>query len=171
MHLVRVAAALGLLTTSSVAFADDDSSLPNEGAGVIPDQGHRFGLGLGGSTLANGINGKLYLSDNTAIQVGVGYWFGAGISISGDIIFERALYKIPELSIQGYLGAGPSVGFFGVAGAGGAVVGGSAVGGVGLQIAEFPIEVTAEIRPTILVASDVWGGFYIGGGGAIRYYF
>ena len=163
-----------LLCTSSVAFAEDDAPPPdvdvsNDDAGVLARSG-RFGLGLGASSLANGITGKLYFSENIAGQVNVGWWLRAGASVSADLLYERAFYKSEDLSIQGYLGAGPSVGVFTI-GTSATVIGVQGVVGAGLQIAEVPIEITTEIRPQVLIGNQFWSGFYFGGGGAIRYYF
>lgn len=147
----------------------DSSGIPNAGAGILAEPG-RFGLGLGGSSLASGVTGKIYLSPNLAVQANVGWWFSAGFSAGADILFERALWRNDDVSVQGYLGAGPSVGVFSVRNSA-TVLGASGVAGAGVHVAEVPIEVTLEIRPTIVVGSRFWNGFYFGGGGAVRYYF
>lgn len=157
--------ALGL-SFAPTAHAQDSTG---GGSGVLASPG-RVGVGLGGSTLSNGITGKLYITEALAAQATVGWWLGAGFSVSADVIVERALYKVPELSVQGYLGAGPSIGFFSVVN-NATVIGVSGVGGVGLHVAEVPIEVALELRPTVLVGNQFWNGFYFGGGGAIRWYF
>lgn len=160
------------LSLPSVAHAQDiESPAVNSdpGVGLLAQPG-RFGLGVGGSSLASGVTGKLYLSDSIAAQAHAGWWFAAGISLGADLLVERAFVKNEHVSVQAYGGAGPSVGLFSL-GTRATVVGVSGVGGLGLHLGMVPVELTVEIRPTLLLGNQAWNGFYFGGGGAARWYF
>lgn len=167
MKLLPCVLAVAALAAASPATAQDE--ITNKGAGLLAETG-RFGLGLGGSTLTSGVTGKLYLSGAFAAQATVGWWGGAGLSGGVDIIVERAFVKEPDFSIQGYLGGGVALGLFSV-GNNATVAGVAGVGGVGLHLDAIPIELTAELRPTLVVGNSVFSRFYFGGGGAVRYYF
>lgn len=130
-------------------------------------QGGKFGLGLGGSNLANGISGKLYLANDFAVQANVGWWRGWGASIGADAIWEMPqLWTNGDLSLNWNLGAGAGLGFYNSTG-----INVAGVGGLGLQISKIPLELTAEIRPTFYLGNELWSGFWFSGGGAIRYFF
>lgn len=129
----------------------------------------RFGLGLGGSNLTSGVTGKLYLTENQAIQGTVGYWYSSrnGLSFSADYLFEAPAFVTHEaLTLHWYLGAGASLGLF----SWNANVGVSGVGGVALQLKPVPLEFAIELRPGVIFVGPN-SGFHFGTGGAIRYFF
>ncbi len=131
---------------------------------------HKFGLGFGGSSIANGVSGKLFLDESFSLQATAGYWWPYGLALGVDALFEGPqFWSNQQLGLNWFAGAGA-----------GAVIGTyyvdssffpsiSAVGGVSLQLAPIPLEITAEIRPVISIAGGTH--FDFGGGGAIRYYF
>ena len=127
----------------------------------------KLGLGVGGGVLTNGLSGKFYLSDMLAAQAVLGLWYGFGASASVDVILEMPkIYDIEPFSANWNVGVGGSA----VLGSG-IIVGAQGVVGVAAQLKQFPVEIVAELRPTLLLGSNVWSGFYFGGGGHVRYYF
>jgi hypothetical protein len=128
---------------------------------------HRIGIGLGGGTFTSGLSGKLFLGERLSAQATAGTWWGYGLAANAEVLVEMP--QITQASVLGlnwYVGAGA-----------GAVVGTSlalavnGVAGLSAQLTKIPLEITAEFRPTFIVA-DGWGGFmWGGGGGAVRYYF
>lgn len=141
----------------------------DRGSAALAESG-RFGLGLGGGTLSNGVSGKLYLSDRLAAQALVGWWLGAGFSVGADLIYERAFFQSADLTLNLYGGAGPALGVFTVE-TPATLAAVAAVGGAGLHLVNVPVEVAIELRPTVLIGDNFWNGFYFGAGGAVRYYF
>lgn len=129
-------------------------------------QAGRFGLGLGGGSLSNGITGKLYLSDAMALQAVVGYWGLGGLTATVDGIWEMpSLFSNEVLNINWNVGVGAGTilgSNFGLGVAG--------VAGLNFQLKNLPLEFVGEIRPTYIIG-DWWNNFYFGGGGYIRYFF
>jgi hypothetical protein len=130
----------------------------------------KFGLGLGGALFGSGLTGKLYLSDKVAgqafVNFGYGYWSGFGGNV--DAVFEMAdLYKNEQFGLNWNVGVGAAVWtgatYFGA--------GPEAFIGLRAYLKQVPLEVTVEYKPVLLFGSTYFGGFWNGGGGAIRYYF
>lgn len=150
-----------LLGLSLLAVPAVSNATTNEFA-----QTGRFGLGLGGGALTSGLSGKLFLGEAFAAQAVVGTWWGFGLSINVDAIFEmQSIFSNDAVNLNWNVGAGA-----------GTVLGTStglaisALAGLSLQLKEFPIELVGEFRPTFLIGS-AWNTLYWGGGGHIRYFF
>lgn len=127
----------------------------------------RFGLGLGAGALTSGLSGKFFLGEAVALQAVVGTWWGYGLSVNADAVFEMpSFFSNEAININWNLGAGA-----------GTVLGTSAgltvsgLAGLSLQIKQFPIELVGEFRPTF-VFGDHWANtIYWGAGSHIRYFF
>lgn len=129
-------------------------------------QSGRVGLGLGGSNLTSGVSGKLYLTENQALQGTLGYWWTWGVAASADYLYEMpTLVSHEALTLHWYFGAGATIGsaFHAFA------LSVQGVGGLALQIREFPVEVAIELRPTVRILRNPH--VYLGTGGSIRYFF
>ncbi len=126
----------------------------------------RIGLGLASGSFNNGISLKTYFTRQFAGAVTVGYWWGYGLSIVADAVWEQPpLVQNSKVSLNWYAGAGPlaTVGQFG------SFLGVDGFAGLGLQLKPFPLELTADVRPTVYFGSI--DNFFFGGQGAIRYWF
>lgn len=142
----------------------------------------RFGLGVGTSTLSTGVTGKYYFSETFALQGTAGFWYwrGSGVNLNVDAIFELPkFYSNNAISLNGHLGFGGALGFYGRRynsvsdryGYEGAGLGLEAVGGLGLQIKSVPLELVLDVRPAYYFSDGWWGGAWIGTGASIRYFF
>lgn len=130
----------------------------------------KFGLGLGGGVFGSGLTGKLYLSDRVAGQAFVNFGYGrwGGFGANADAVFEMAdLYKGEQLGLNWNVGVGAAL-WTGVNAFG---VGPEAFIGLRAYLRQVPLEFTVEYKPVLLFGSTDFGGFWHGGGGAIRYYF
>lgn len=137
-------------------------------SGAAFAQPGKFGLGVGGSSRANGITGKYYFTDRIAVQASAGAWFPYGVSLDVDGLYDMpSFYRNDAFSLNWYLGAGVGSGFFDRNGG----LGLHGFGGVGFQLAKLPLEVTAELGPSFFFGNYDWGGFRLEGGGAVRWYF
>lgn len=134
----------------------------------------RLGLGFGGGSMASGLSGKFYLSQALAVQASLGLWAGYGWSVGADAILEMPqIWKNEAVSINWNVGAGAGVGFHSAYysayySANGTEISVGGVAGLGIQFSQFPVELTAELRPTLFLGNT---GFDFGSGGAIRYFF
>ncbi len=116
---------------------------------------HRFGLGLGGGSLASGATAKTFLAEVLSVQATVGVWPERGIAACADLLFEGPQAgQFAGIGVNWYAGAGGAA----MVGVGaGLAFGVSGVVGASAQLASFPLEVTFEYRPTFVI-SDAGGG-------------
>jgi hypothetical protein len=164
MHLTRSLSLIAALTAlaAPAAAAEIGKDLTTGG-------------GVGSTAFSSGLTGKRYLGENKAVQVflGNGYGvyggfyggYGGGYGVSADLVIEKPITDVPGLGkvFWGYgLGAGLSS-WYGV--------GVSGVAELGLHLADFPVEVVTDIRPSFSIAGDDAGVRPFDGGGAVRYYF
>ena len=68
------------------------------------------------------------------------------------------------------IGAGASAILYNVGANNATLIGVTAFGEVGWHFRNFPLEVTASLRPTYIIG-DWIGGFHFDSGGAVRWYF
>lgn len=119
----------------------------------------RFGIGLGGGTISNGLSAKYYMTAGTAIQANLGSYgnggdradFG-GFAASADFLLERGpLTTTGYFSLDWSFGLGAGVGVrdsnTGIAAAG--------VLGLELNFTVIPIDLVLEYRPTLGISPDV----------------
>lgn len=134
---------------------------------------HKIGIGLGGTNMAQGFTGKLYLSPTTAVQGVLGQYgmYGTTSGTSMSVDFLQEVGSLAEVDNTGRL-------FWGVgAGAGLILFGGSQTMGIsgvvelGWHFEQFPLEITTDWRPTLYFGDAYLTGMYYRGGGAIRYFF
>jgi hypothetical protein len=133
----------------------------------------KVGLGIGSGTTTSALTAKKYTDKNKAFQL----FFGTqgvstfhSFSLGGDVLFE---YPIQEIDIgKLFYGFGAGVGIFSYGGIGfqASSIGVSGVGELGLHLAEIPLEIIIDLRPTIFIG-DVAGLSLFAGGGAVRWYF
>jgi hypothetical protein len=131
----------------------------------------RFGIGLGGGTLSNGLTAKYYLDESSAVQAVLGI-SGWGFSLGADYVFEfDPVYKHKSGELFWGVGGGAGAVFYDVGIDSATVFGVSAVIELGWHFKSIPLEIVTDWRPTYFVG-DFIGGFYVGGGGgAIRWFF
>lgn len=147
--LIAVAPLAAILLMSTPAAADK----PIHAAG-------RFGLGVGGGTISNGLSGKYYMTGATALQFNVGTFGGGegrykdmgGFAVSADFLLERGPLTTTEFfSLDWSFGLGAGVGVrndnTGIAAAG--------VLGLELNFTVIPIDLVLEYRPTLAIQPDV----------------
>ena len=148
-------------------------SFPAQAADTIGST-QKFGVGLGGGSLANGITAKLYIHPTAALQGVLGqygsYGTNSGFSMSADFI--REIGSLAEVENVGRLfwsvGAGVGIVISGDT----QTFGASGVMEFGWHFERFPLEVTTDWRPTFYLGDGHMGGLYFRyGGGAIRYFF
>lgn len=131
----------------------------------------RFGLGFGSGSWSSGIAGKYYLSEGMSVQgvVGTGWWgLGLGLAANVDVLWEqKPLVEIEPGALNWYFGLGGNLVL-----ANGIGAGPSAIIGLGWQFKQFPVEITGEYRPTLMLGNAFGNPFSLGwGGGSIRYFF
>ncbi|MFU8802687.1 MAG: hypothetical protein ACNA8W_02660 [Bradymonadaceae bacterium] len=138
----------------------------------LGEAGH-FGAGIGGGTLTSGVTAKYYVGDRHALQAFVGLWRFGFLSPALSLDYVQELGPLIDIE-AGHLvwGIGGGVGgifdleglediwHFGI----------SAVTGPVWQFNYIPVELTIDVRPT-LIFGEVFGGVRIGVGGALRWYF
>lgn len=162
---------LGAIALSSEAKAETkaSSSASSSGGTNLFASSGRFGLGLGTGTFATGVSGKMFFSENIALQgiLGLGYGWGFGANINVDAVYEMPkIWGNEHLSINWHIGAGGALAFYGSGlGTGFGI---EAVGGPSLQLAKVPFEFVVDIRPTYYFG---WNDFYFGSGASARYFF
>ena len=174
LRLARNAALLATLAVPAAALADDDGSTSQAASSGLTNihASKKFGLGLGGGAYSYGATGKVFLGSGMAAQAFVGLGWG-GFNVGADALYEgKQLWGNGDFGLNWEAGAGAFVSTWGG-------IGVNAVVGLSLQFRPFPVELTADIRPTFLVGD--WGyyrsspfgavPFDINYGGAVRYYF
>lgn len=161
-RISRLLTVLGLSAALVLALGVGEAQAE---AGAVAKPG-RFGLGLAGSYPASGITGKIYLSENQAVQATAGFWLFGGIQVSADYLFEFPTFVSDDyITLHWYLGVGGNAAFL-WGGIGGGFQG---VAGLDLQVREIPLEFVVEFRPTVMFNAG-WP-FQPGGAIAARYYF
>lgn len=153
--ILAAACAVALGAVQPAAAVDDQMPLAKAG---------RTGGGFGSTDQISGVSGKLYLTERTALQATLGFWgwgwnrgyYGAygyyGIGASVDFLLEQKpiVANNEVFGLNWYYGAGPVLGFGGSAGLLG---GASGVLGLGFQLAQYPLDVVVEWRPTVMLLS------------------
>lgn len=139
--------------------------------GLSDNNTGRIGVGLGGYNYISGVTGKFYLTDKLAAQALLGFMYHNGFAVGVDGIFEflNPLKGNKDILLPIYAGAGVNGWFWD----GGSIFSIAGIFGVALQFKAFPIELTAEIRPSFFFG-DAWYGsnkFHIQGGGSVRFFF
>lgn len=130
-----------------------------------------FGLGLGASTFASGATLKYYVYDRHALQLLAGIFGFRGLNLTADYVQETdPLWKVESGHLRAGLGGGVTAVFYNDFGDDAWLGGVHGLGQMTWQFRTFPVELALELRPTVLFG-DFVGGFYLGTGGAIRYYF
>lgn len=129
---------------------------------------HTLGVGLGGGAFTSGISAKAFLGETVSAQATVGRWWGYGLAANVDGLLEMPqFFNQFGVGINWYIGAGA-----GVVLANSPALGVNAVIGASAQLEQFPLELTAEFRPTYFIGGEAWNYFsWSTGGGALRYYF
>ena len=161
---------LMLAITSLYAGQQKFNGLSDHNAG-------RMGVGLGGSNGYSGLTGKMYLSDNTALQATIGQygWGGKSIFLSGDFIMEISdlVAGNKDLRLPFYFGGGANMFFWNGYGSSYSRIGVSGVIGLALQLKMVPLELTFELKPTFYLTGNQYDNtnMYIYGTGAVRWYF
>jgi len=157
--------ALILAALARLAHADDDGHPAEKGT---------FGLGiiLGEPT---GICGKLYLSDDQAIQAAVGAaFYGGGLQAHADYVFHPWVIQDRDTFVLPFY-LGPGVRFIDYNEGRGAdqhfALGLRAVAGILFDFKEVPLDVFVEVAGVLEwdFTNGVGGAFNAGAG--IRYYF
>ena len=175
---VIAAGLLGTLGTCSVASADESPFAPAPARTQSNDNGNSnpigtsktFGLGVGGGSLSYGISPKLFLSESRAVQGAIGWTFyGLNFGVDYLQVLGTALNHSAGRLWYG-AGVGAEVLMYNYLNQRDVEIGVAAVAEVGWHFREFPIEVTGSVRPTFYIG-DYFGGFYVAGGGAVRWYF
>ena len=176
LRLARHVVLASALAFPVVALADGEDSTDNSAstasAGVTNIHANKkFGLGFGGGAYSSGITGKVFLNNTLAVQAFASFGWYWGLEVGADVMYQgKQLWTNGDLGLNWEAGAGAFIapGF-------GAAVGVNGVVGLSLQYRPIPVELTADIRPTLSFGSwSAWAGyspFYVSGGGAIRYYF
>lgn len=126
--------------------------------------GLRFGAD--NRNLVTGITGKIFLSDQDAVEGILNFGFTRNtsfVSITG--LYERhaTLFQIPE--INGYYGAGAGLGFTD----NGVSAGLDGIVGVEYSFTEIPINLSVDVKPYLTVVPEVFLTF--NSALSIRYYF
>ncbi len=118
-----------------------------------------FGLGLelGEPT---GLNGKVFVSDSTAIDFGVGwiyrhYYYGDGVHLYGDVLFHPvSLASTESLELPFYVGVGLRLWDFDFCAGNVCTYGGSAVGvrvplGLAFDFNNVPLDIFVQLVPVL----------------------
>ncbi len=123
-----------------------------------PRGGAKFGVGVGGGLGVSGLSGKLWLSDQNALQGVVGAWGvgrgdgrGEGLGVSIDYLWEMPVLATTEPMLLAWnLGLGGSAGATSPA-----WLGVSGVAGLEFNFQPVPLDVTLEYRPGIGIVPGV----------------
>lgn len=179
LSMILAAVAFCAFMIPSTAAAEEDFT-----SGTI-GKDDKIGVGFGGGTMASPLTVKFYMSEDTALQLFFGTYFGWGFGLSGDFVLEFASIttanddsgqEIGEL----FAGIGGGAGFASGYERGGLYgVGINGVLELGWHFSQFPLEFIIDWRPTFFFGDlnrDFYGiddtGFIpFGFGGAVRYYF
>ena len=168
---VLAAALLALPLAANADTVVVTTTPDNYGPGMPYAHAGKFGLGLGGSSLSSGLSAKYFVTDKVALQGTLGTWFG-GLSVGADVLWEMpVIVKAAAGALNWNIGGGAGLELFNGLYGSATALGVSGVAGLAWQFRVFPVEVTAELRPTYIAGNEFYGGFYFGGGGAVRYYF
>jgi hypothetical protein len=165
--------ALSLIALAAPAHADEDT--PVGEAGRPADKG-TFGVGLilGEPT---GVDAKIYLSDDRAIQLAVGGAFiASGYQAHGDYVFHPWILQNRDTFVMPlYLGPGVRVIDYtgGINGASHLALGLRAVVGMLFDFKSVPLDVFLEVAGVGQYEFQAGKGFGLGlnVGAGVRYYF
>ncbi len=128
----------------------------------------QLGVGLAGGWYTGGVTVKTAFTEAFAGAATLGSWWGYGLSLSADALWEQPpLAQNDTASLDWYAGIGPLLAL----GDGLAAVGADAIAGLEARFKPIPLELTLDIRPTVLFGSTHFGYFRLAGQGAIRYWF
>lgn len=138
----------------------------------------KLGVGLGGSSLANGVTAKYYLSSHGALQASAGvvqstHAYEDGQSLAVDYVHELGNFWDPPYGRLFWgLGAGILANFHSAMGSRGTDFAIAGVFEVGWHFKDFPLELTVDARPTFYLGdSPETSSLWPYGGGAVRWFF
>jgi hypothetical protein len=185
MLVMAVLCAGGLVLaapTNATAQESSESSAQastsgSSSAGTAIGSSKKIGVGLGGGTLVNGVSGKFYLSESSAIKALAGLTFNGFGGEVHYMIKELQLSKFGFGRLDLGLGVGAAFRTFNYSWGNYMTVGPNANIGFQLKFNQVPLEITASWRPGYYFALSSFSGRTVGGlglgggGGAIRWYF
>ena len=139
-------------------------------------------LGLGGAigTWSWGVSGRYYINETVSLQTVAGLYdiFGRyraagyggssiGLALSQDGLWESpmVIYHDPNIELAWDVGAGLDLAL----GSGWGAVGVHAIGGLELNLRQYPVDVVLEYRPAVLFAEEA-AADPLAGALHIRYY-
>jgi hypothetical protein len=176
LRLARNAALVATLALPAAALADDAPTASASSAGGVTNihSSKSLGVGFGAGAFVSGITAKKFLGDNMAVQGFLGTWFGYSWNVGADVMYQgKQLWGNSEFGLnwEAGVGAGAYLWSGAYAGYSGVEVAVNGVIGLSLQYRPIPVEITADIRPTFFIGSNMPGFNPFNGGGAVRYYF
>ncbi len=165
-----------ILATLTLALGGlTGTALADEAGGDVIGHSKKFGLGVGGGSHTYGFAPKYYLTTKDAVQGVIGLnpgVYGSEYQIGVDYLRELGTWvNLPPGRLWWGLGAGVEAYMYTWWHESYTSIGIAGIFEVGWHFKNFPLELTASLRPTFYLGDHYYSGFYPYGGGAARWYF